>query len=286
MVLNYLYETIKKWCKENGNKEKPYDKLVSLEILIDDQVHESQNDFVINGNFIPNNLIYAFNESRKWIYIFYGYESHIEGSNSGAKTIELQLDQMYATVEQIDAKALSEKEISKLKTYIESPNYQTYQKYENYFEKWYDAGHYINKSFSNDLIGAIKFFNELPGLQIPLSIIPENSLKQMIYEFVENINNSDTFTAQSDDDLIIISSINSKSDHFKIPLIKIENNNNEFKFIVDLTNKNGEVFNIRTIIKSEENFKQVLQSTVDSLNNYSEFESYIEDFKDILYHYV
>ena len=68
-----------------------------------------------------------------------------------------------------------------------------------------------------------------------------------------------------------------------IPLIKIEkvekNNNLNYKFIVEITNEDGDDFIIRSIIQNKEQLNELIIKTVESLRLYSQFSKYADDLE-------
>ena len=82
-------------------------------------------------------------------------------------------------------------------------------------------------------------------------------------------------------DTVIICAVDTKK-----PIIKLEKAKNEektiFKFIVDITNDQGEEFMFKSIIKSQEQLDQLVQQTVDALRNYPQFIKYIDDLENCL----
>lgn len=82
-------------------------------------------------------------------------------------------------------------------------------------------------------------------------------------------------------DTLIICAIDTKE-----PLIKLQkvetNNKTEFKFIVDITNEDGDNFTFKSIIKSQEQLNQLIQQTIDALKLYSKFSKYVDDLESCI----
>lgn len=82
-------------------------------------------------------------------------------------------------------------------------------------------------------------------------------------------------------DTVIICAVDTKE-----PIIKLEKVKNEektdFKFIVDITNDQGEEFMFKSIIKTSEQLDQLVQQTVDALKYYPQFVKYIDDLENYL----
>ena len=72
----------------------------------------------------------------------------------------------------------------------------------------------------------------------------------------------------------------------KIPLIKLEkalkDEKQVYKFIVDITNEDGDDFIVRSIISSKEKFNQLLESTINALNEYPQFSKYANDLENCI----
>lgn len=82
-------------------------------------------------------------------------------------------------------------------------------------------------------------------------------------------------------DTLIIYAVDTKE-----PLIKIEkmnkDNKTNYKFIVDITNSDGDDFIIRAIIKNQSQLKEKIEKTIEALNLYPEFSKYANDLEDCL----
>ena len=72
----------------------------------------------------------------------------------------------------------------------------------------------------------------------------------------------------------------------KVPILKFEKtqvkDQNVFKFIVDITNDNGDNYSVKAIIETKYKFDQLLKSTIDSLKNYPQFNKYANDLENCL----
>lgn len=96
---------------------------------------------------------------------------------------------------------------------------------------------------------------------------------------------SEFFSEPAGDDLkldtLIICTVDTKE-----PIVKFQKINSDgttkFKFIVEITNSSGEDFIIRTIIKSSDQLYELIQQTIDSLRNYSQFSKYASDLENCL----
>ena len=72
----------------------------------------------------------------------------------------------------------------------------------------------------------------------------------------------------------------------KVPLIKLEKSIKDekqvYKFIVDITNEDGDRFLVNSIILSKEKFNQLLESVINALNEFPQFNKYASDLETCL----
>ena len=72
----------------------------------------------------------------------------------------------------------------------------------------------------------------------------------------------------------------------KIPLIKltktIKDDRNCYKFLVNITNEDDDNFTIKSIISSKAKFNQLLESTINALQEYPQFSKYADDLENCL----
>ena len=104
-----------------------------------------------------------------------------------------------------------------------------------------------------------------------------NILKiQSNYDSIDAFFNDTSDKSYIDHECIAILTVDTK-----IPIIKLEKTNIKdkkvYRFIVDITNEDGDNFVIKSIIDSKDKFNQLLQSTIDSLKNYPQFSKYADD---------
>lgn len=109
-----------------------------------------------------------------------------------------------------------------------------------------------------------------------------NTLKvESSYESVEAFFNDSSKESYESNEALIILAVDTK-----VPLIKIEKSikdeNQVYKFIVDITNDDGDRFLVNSIISSKEKFNQLLESTINALNGYSQFSKYTSDLESCL----
>lgn len=117
-----------------------------------------------------------------------------------------------------------------------------------------------------------------------------DTIKKDVMDFIYKINDSsklevqfnnndikDFFTSNESDILVICTVDNKK------PIIKIEktyvDEKTNFKFIVDITNEDGDSFNIKTIIKSKEQLNKYIEQTIVALQLYKPFAKYADELE-------
>ena len=109
-----------------------------------------------------------------------------------------------------------------------------------------------------------------------------NTLKaESSYESVEAFFDDNSNESYESNETLIILAVDTK-----VPLIKLEKSIKDekqvYKFIVDITNEDGDSFNVKSIITSQETFSQLLQSTIESLSLYPQFNKYVSDLESCL----
>ncbi len=124
----------------------------------------------------------------------------------------------------------------------------------------------------------------------------KNSSKEIVQDFIYKVDDSNKIMAQTEYDSVdeffnepiandikldtlVIYTIDTKE-----PLIKLQkvetDNKTEFKFIVDITNEDGDDFRFRSIIKSQEQLNQLIQQTIEALKLYPKFSKYADDLEN------
>ena len=109
-----------------------------------------------------------------------------------------------------------------------------------------------------------------------------NKLKvESSYDSVDDFFEDDSDDAYFNHESIVILAVDTR-----MPLIRVEkakvNDKKVYKFVVDITNTDGDTFNIKSVIDSKEKFNQLLQSTKDALNSYPQFSKYADDLENCL----
>lgn len=125
-----------------------------------------------------------------------------------------------------------------------------------------------------------------------------NDAKNKIKDFIYKVNESNKLTIgtsyDSIDDFFEDDSVDSYRSHeaivvltadTKMPIIVLEkaevNDKKVYKFIVDITNEDGDTFNLKSTIYSKEKFNQLLQSTLDALKQDPQFSKYVEELENV-----
>ena len=108
-----------------------------------------------------------------------------------------------------------------------------------------------------------------------------NTLKvESSYESCEAFFNDDSKESFESNESIVILAVDTK-----IPLIKVEkalkDEKQVYKFVVDITNEDDD-FRVRSIISSKDKFNQLLESTINALNEYPQFSKYTDDLENCI----
>ena len=123
-------------------------------------------------------------------------------------------------------------------------------------------------------------------------------LKKAIQDFIYKVDDSNKLTTQTEYDSVdeffsepiandvkldtlIICAVDTKEPLIKLQKVKVENKT-KFKFIVEITTKDGDDFVFRSIIKSQDQLNQLVQKTIDALRLYSKFNKYADDLENYL----
>lgn len=126
----------------------------------------------------------------------------------------------------------------------------------------------------------------------------EDSSTEVIQDFIYKVDDSNKLTAQTEYDSVeeffstqitndtkldtlVICAIDTKEPLIKLQKVEAENKT-EFKFIVDITNEDGDSFTFKSIIKSQEQLNQLVQQTIDMLKQSPQFAKYVEDLAECL----
>ena len=141
------------------------------------------------------------------------------------------------------------------------------------------SGKYITEKFSSDSSNS-------------------NETKKVVQDFIYKVDDSNKLTTQTEYDSVdeffsepiandikldtlIICAVDTKEPLIKLQKVKAEDKT-EFKFIVEITNEDGDDFVFRSIIKSQDQLNQLVQKTIDALRLYSKFNKYADDLENYL----
>ena len=109
-----------------------------------------------------------------------------------------------------------------------------------------------------------------------------NTLKvESSYESVDAFFDDNSKESFESNEYIVILAVD-----MKIPLIKLEkvikDENQAYKFVVDITNEDSDDFIVRSIISSKDKFNQLLKSVINALNEFPQFIRYVDDLENCL----
>lgn len=128
--------------------------------------------------------------------------------------------------------------------------------------------------------------------------LSNDSSKEVVQNFIYKVDDSNEITTQIEYnsideffvepikndiklDTLVICTVDTKEPLIKLQKVEIKDKT-EFKFIVDITNEDGDDFIFRSIIKSQEQLNQLIQQTIDALKNYPQFSKYVNDLENCL----
>lgn len=156
-----------------------------------------------------------------------------------------------------------------------------------------------NRIIRTDLSkNGIKSIQEWIAAHTTYPKFPNFSISDFIYlvkDFFYKVDESKTLKVESDYDSIDKffdsdfksgDSLAIKAVNADIPLITIEkviiNEEEIFKFIVDISTDENDEFKIKTTFDSQEKFRSLLEATINALKEYHEFYKYAEDLEKCL----
>lgn len=126
----------------------------------------------------------------------------------------------------------------------------------------------------------------------------ENVSREVVQDFIYKVDNSDKIATQTEYnsideffdapvendiklDTLVICAIDTKEPLIKLQKVKTENKT-EFKFIVDIINEDNDNFMFKSTIKSQEQLNELIQQTIDMLNQSPKFSKYADDLENCL----
>lgn len=168
--------------------------------------------------------------------------------------------------------------------------------------RWYAEGersNIYNRIIRTDLSkNGIKSIQEWIATHTTYPKFPNFSVSDFIYlvkDFVYKVDESKTLKVESDYDSIDKffdsdfksgDSLVIKAANVNITLITIEkviiDEEEMFRFIVDISTDKNDEFKIKTTFDSQEKFRSLLEATINALKEYKEFYKYAEDLENCL----
>jgi hypothetical protein len=174
------------------------------------------------------------------------------------------------------------------------------EEYEDY--RWYaedEKSNIYNRIIRTDLSkNGIKSIQGWLVAHTTYPKFPNFNISDFIYlvkDFIYKVDESKTLKVESDydsidnffdSDFMDGDSLAIKAVNVDITLITIEkviiNEEEMFKFIVDISTDENDEFKIKTTFDSQEKFKSLLEATINALKEYKEFYKYAEDLENCL----
>ena len=168
--------------------------------------------------------------------------------------------------------------------------------------RWYAEGkrsNIYNRIIRTDLSkNGIKSIQNWIFTYTNYTAFPNFNINDFIYlvkDFIYKVDESNTLKVESnydsideffDSDFESGDSIYIKAVNTDITLITIEkvivNDEEVFKFLVDISTESNDEFKIKTTFDSQDKFKSLLEATINALKEYSEFYKYAEDLEKCL----
>lgn len=125
-----------------------------------------------------------------------------------------------------------------------------------------------------------------------------NETKKVIQDFIYKVDDSNKLTTQTEYDSIdeffsepitndikldtlIICTVDTKEPLIKLQKVEVEDKI-KFKFIVEITNEDGDDFIVRSTIKSQDQLNQLIQQTIEALKQFTQFSKYADDLEKYL----
>ena len=234
----------------------------------------------LNDPYFYNRYIYFIDENERIIYMEYGKGYHYAKQMLLNFTKDTYHYDTYTTPRESDY-----------------PDDDGTIDWDSWWDRW--MSHYEEIIDINEPFTVLKTFDAtLFKSIIKTKFTQESDIDRVVKDFIYKVDDSNKLTAQTEYDSVdeffstpakndikldtlIICAIDTKQ-----PLIKLQkveaDIRTEFKFIVEITNKDGDDFIFRSIIKSQDQLNQLIQQTVDALRQYSKFNKYADDLEEYL----
>lgn len=244
------------------------------------------------SDYFYEKFIYFVDEKEQLIYVEHGW-----GSGAHQILLNFKINKFrYDTYEYPDDP----------EEYPDSDDFDSEEEYEaaeeaylDFWEEWNDE-HDIE--FSGNIFKVLAEFDKLEEESFNgalfTSIISGNfnmrtEVDNVTKDFIFKINETAKLATTDNDEQSIEAfitgekgSINIYTVDTKVKLITIEkivqDGQEKYKFIVDITNDEGESFSVKSFIESKDQLNTLIKNTVDALNNYHQFSKYADDLENCL----
>ena len=101
------------------------------------------------------------------------------------------------------------------------------------------------------------------------------------YDDIDEYFNDDSYDSYEDQESINIISVDTKENIISFEKAII-NDEKVCKFIVNVTNVDGDNFSVNAILKTKEQLNQLVVNTANALKQYPEFSKYAEDLESCI----
>ena len=283
-----LFKELVKICKDSGAKlvQGYYNDTCDNSLRSYSSMVSTQSDFFWDRS------IYFIDEDEKIIYLEHGW-------GDGAHQILLKFNE---NLYHYDLCELPHDRLDN-HLYPQKSKYNTQAQYEKaineyllFWERWHEQ-HTID--INTDVFTVLKQFDEKEDEQSRRTFFSnitkdkftqESDIDKVVKDFIYRINDSSKIRTDIKDENDFFNnggSINIIGIDTKVKLFTIEkiekDGNDKYKFIVDITNDNGELFCIKTFIETKEHLNQQIEQTIEALRQYPQFSKYADDLEDCLY---
>lgn len=130
--------------------------------------------------------------------------------------------------------------------------------------------------FIDETVEVIKDFvykiNDLPNLNVQMD---------STYDSIDAFFEDERIESYLEHEYLAVIDVDTKNTILKIEKTQVKDMN-AFRLIIDFKNEYGDNYSVTSIINSRDKFKQILESTVDSLHSYPQFEMYARKFESCL----
>ena len=264
-----LFKELVKICKDSGAElvQGYYNDTCFNSLRLYSSMVSTQSDYFWERS------IYFIDENEKIIYLEHGW-------GHGAHQILLKFNE---NLYHYDFYELPYDRLDH--PYPQNSNYNTKVQYEKAVNDYWSFWHNWNEKhiidINADIFTVLKQFDEKEDEQSRRTFFSnitkdkftqESDIDKVIKDFIYRINDSSKIRTDINDENDFFNyggSINIIGIDTKVKLITIEkiekDGNDKYKFIVDITNDNGESFCIKTFIETKEHLNQQIEQTIEAL---------------------